>query len=274
VPYTSLTTSPEVPAPERGPIAPPFAFPVIDRLLRARPARVLAVDPLTPTVVRLVLSRPPGYRFRAGQFALLRLATSQGQDMRPLSLAGPPDADTLEFATRAGTSAYKQAVLRLAPGDEVKVSRPLGAFRYDHERPAVLIAGGLGITPLRSVLLQLQQLQQLQQDDSVPSAPVSLLFSNRDAAEIPFRDELSELAQRHPNLKITWVVTSPISPLPAGTAHRGHIDGSLLRVHADEVPDALFYVSGSPSMVADTVAELGRLGISRRRIRKVAQGRR
>ncbi len=267
-----MPTTSQVPAPERasltvrGPVAPPFAFPVVDRLLRARPARVLAVDHQTPTVLRLVVSRPPGYRFRPGQFALLRLATSQGPDMRPLSLAGPADADTLEFATRVGTSVFKQAVLALTPGDEVKVSRPLGGFRYDPTRPAVLVAGGLGITPLRSVLLQ--------PDGPVPPAPVSLLFSNREAAEIPFRDELGDLARRRPTLKVTWVVTSPDGAVPPGTVHRGRVDAALLRSQIAELPDAVFYVSGSPSMVAGTVAELGRLGIGRQRIRTVSQGRR
>ncbi len=267
-----MPTASQVPAPERvpagvrGPIAPPFAFGVLDRLLGTRQVRVLDVERLTPTVTRLVLTRPLGYRFRAGQFALLRVSTTQGPDMRPLSLAGPPDADTLEFATRTGTSAFKHAVLALEPGDDVKVSRPLGSFRYDPERPAVFVVGGLGITPVRSVLLR--------PDAGAAAAPVRLVFSNHGADDIPFQDELTELARRDPTVKITWVVSSPSSATPAGTVHRGHVDAVLLRQYVTELPEAAFYVSGPPSMVTGTVAELRRLGVGRGRIRKVAQGRR
>jgi ferredoxin-NADP reductase len=249
--------------PARSPVAPGFAFPLIDRVVGARPTRVLGIDALTPTMQRLRIERPDGYRFRAGQHALLRLGTDQGPDLRPLSLAGPPDGDHLEFATRVGTSAFKRAFVGLRPGDVVKVSRPMGGFAYDVTRPAVLVAGGTGITPLRSVLLA-----------GAAAAPVRLLFSNRTADEIPFADELTHLARRHPDLTITWVLTAPAPGTLPGPVHAGRISADLLDRQAAELPDALFYVAGPAALVSDVSTMLRSVGVAPRRIRSVTQGRR
>ncbi len=93
----------------RGPVAPRLLFPLIDGLVGARPATVLEVRAETPTILRLRLEPPAGFHHHAGQHAVLRLHTDQGPDLRPLSIASPPDANVLEFATRIGPSAYKQA---------------------------------------------------------------------------------------------------------------------------------------------------------------------
>ena len=261
-------TSPPAPAqtgvPPRGPIAPRFAFPIIDRVVGARPARVLALEAETATVHLLWIERPAGYRFDAGQHALLRLSTERGPDLRPLSLAGPPGGDTLQFATRAGDSAFKRAFVALRPGDQVKLSRPMGGLSYDASRPAVFIAGGIGITPLRSVLLT--------DDARAGDAPVRLLFSNTSADDIPFFDELTTLPRRRPNLSITWILTAPPAGAAPVPAHVGRISVDLLQDQAAELPDALFYVTGPGSMVDDVRTMLRRVGVARRRIRYVAQG--
>ncbi len=246
----------------RGPLAPRFAFPIIDRMVHAQAVRALGIDAQTPTIVRICVERPANFRFRAGQHVLLRLQTERGPDLRPLSLASPPQADVLEFATRIGPSAFKQAVLALEPGNRVKVSRPMGGLRYDPTRPAILVVGGIGITPVRSVLLAA--------DDA--KTPVKLLFSNRTAEEIPFREELALLAHRRADLEITWVLTSPAGAAPPGPVHRGRISGALLARHAEELPDALFYVTGPAAMVTDVKALLRQVGVPPSRLRSVSQG--
>ena len=247
----------------RGPIAPRFAFPVIDAAVRARQTRVVALDAETETIQRLRIERPEGYRYRAGQHALLRLTTEHGPDLRPLSLAGPPEGHVLEFVTRAGTSAFKQAFAALRPGDPVKVSRPMGGFSYDSTRPAVFVAGGIGITPLRSVLLS---------DAASVAAPVRLLFSNRSAAEVPFVEELSALAGRRPNLSITWILTAASGGELPGPVHAGRLSAALLRRQAEDLPDGIFYVTGPAAMVSDVRSMLRGVGVADRRIRSVAQG--
>ena len=254
----------ETTAPARGPRAPKFAFPVLDRVVGATTTRVLNIDALTPTVVRLELERPAGYHFRAGQHALLRVITTQGPDLRPLSLAGAPGDNHLEFATRAGPSAFKLAVLGLRPGDIVKVSRPMGGLTYDPARAAIFIVGGIGITPVRSLLRATEY--------STPQAPIRLLFSNHAADEIPFADELAAISDQRENLSITWVLGSPSAVALPGPVHRGRLTEELLHKHAAALPNALFYLTGPAALVSNVQAMLRKVGVKRHDIRSVAQG--
>ncbi len=89
------------------------------------------------------------------------------------------------------------------------------------------------------------------------TAPLRLLFSNRTAEEIPFRQELEQLSRVHPDMRITWVVSS----------RTGRITAEQLRRHVDELPDAVFYVTGPASLVTDVVATLRATGVPRARIR-------
>ncbi len=234
--------------PSMGPLAPPPVIAVLDRLLGVGPTTVLEVRAETPTIVSLRLGRPPGYLYHSGQFAMLRLATPSGPDLRPLSLASEPHQRDLRFATRRGPSVFKQALLRLSPGDEVKVSRAMGSLRLDPSRPAVLVAGGIGAAPMLS----------LAAGASVrPAAPLRLLLSNRTVDEIPFRPELEHLSRLHPDMRITWQVTS----------QAGRITAEQLRRQADEVGDAVFYVTGPAPLVTDVVGMLRGTGVPRSRIR-------
>ncbi len=250
----------------RPPLAPRWIFPTLDRVTGSRTTRVAAVEALAPGTVKVRLDRPSGFRFRAGQFALVQVSTPWGPDLRPLSLAGSPDVDELDFATRIGPSAFKRALFGLTPGNEVRVSRPIGGLSYDPSRPAVLIAGGMGITPLRSLLLSRAALDT--------SAPIRLLFSNRHWEWIPFRAELSAEERQRQNLRITWVQTSPVGVPQNEDVHHGRIDRELLSRELRQNPDAVFYVAGPAPMTADVTGALRNLGVPRERVRRATQGRR
>jgi ferredoxin-NADP reductase len=247
----------------RGPVAPRFSFPFIDGLLGTRPATVLEVRAETPTIMRLRLEPPPGFHHHPGQHAILRLHTDQGPDLRPLSIASPPHAAALEFATRIGPSAYKQAFTALQSGDRVKVSRPMGSFRLDPTRPAVMVSGGIGITPLRSILGAAAT--------SGHTAPIRLLFSNQTAEEIPFRLELNQLARRHPDLRITWVLSASATGAPSGEVLAGRIEVGHLREQLRQLPEAVFYLTGPAAMVDDLTGMLRRIGVPRSQLRRARQ---
>jgi ferredoxin-NADP reductase len=256
--------SQELAARGRGPVLPRFAFSVIDGVLRTRTATVVNVIAETPTIFSLRVQRPPEFRHVAGQHLMLRLQTRQGPDMRPLSIASMPDSDELEFATRAGPSAFKRAFMELRPGDRVKVSRPLGTFSFDRTRPAVMVAGGIGITPLRSMLLTLAT-------EAGDSQPVHLLFANRSPEEIPYRVELERLAQLYSGLRITWVLPETPTPSLGGEVLTGHIDRGVLSRVAAENPRAIYYVTGPARMVDDMTAVLRDIGLPKSHIRQSRQ---
>jgi len=244
-------------------VPPRFAVPLIDLALSARPTRVLAVRAETPTIVALQLARPGSFHHRAGQHAVLRVDTNQGPDLRPLSIASAPGADVVEFATRVGSSAFKRAVVSLRPGDTVKVSRPMGRLWLHPERPAIVVAGGIGITPARSMLTDAAHAHR--------TAPVRLLYSNSSAEEIAFRTDLERLATQLPDLRITWLLTRSVADAPAGEVVPGRTSADLLERHLRELADAVVYVTGPASMVDDVTTMLRGLGVPRSRVRAARQ---
>jgi len=242
---TATTTTNSAAIDARRPLAPPPAIRVLDRVLHVRPTMVVSAGRETPTVLALEVERPAGFRQAAGQFALVRLDTEDGPDFRPLSIASAPGESTLRFGTREGPSPFKRAFAELAPGDVVKVSRPMGTFGLDLSRPAVFVAGGIGITPVRSMLVHAAAVGH--------ELPRRLLYGSRSVDEIAYRAELEDLARADPALEIQWVVER-------------RIDEELLGESVDAFRDARFYVTGPAAMVAGIEASLGRLGVPRRRI--------
>jgi ferredoxin-NADP reductase len=252
------------PLASRRPLAPAFAFPVIDLVTGMREATVLAVTDETPTIRSIRLEPPAGYSFRAGQHALLRVDTEAGPDMRPLSITSAPSQGVIEFATRVGPSAFKRAYFDLRPADRVKVSRPLGRWMIDASAPAVVFGGGIGITPVKSVLTESASERQL---------PVRLVLSNHSAAEIPFADELAALARRASRVSLAWHLTETADGGPNGEVYGGRIDRAAVeREVAAADPGALFYVTGPDAMVSSVVRLLAAAGVPSPRVRPLAQG--
>src|SRR2546430_11714876 len=137
--------------------------------------RVVTSRSLTPSTRAIELEKPQAFTFRPTQFTFLQLKTEEGMDAPPISLAPSPTAPHLEYAVRISDSPYKLAFAALQPGDEVAVFGPIGDFVLHETRPAVLVAGGGGGTPLQS----------MGADGSAQKVflPLPLLFSNRNEDE-------------------------------------------------------------------------------------------
>ena len=142
-------------------------------------------------------------------------------------------------------------------GDSVEISLG-GDFYYtpDMEGPIVLIAGGIGLTPLMSVLRAI--------DESERYAPTTLIYSVSTPAELLFRRELKEIATRNSAISLVFTITRPGDEPWSGRV--GRIDDSLLRSERVSL-DSLFFICGPPAMIRDVVEMLNRLGVSGSRIK-------
>src|SRR3989442_6245176 len=99
-------------------------------------------------------------------------------DARPMSLATSPTRPHLEYAVRLSDSPYKRAFAALQPDDEVRVFGPIGDFVLHETRPAVLLAGGIRITPFKGVA-------RYSADQALPIS-IPLVYSKRDQDEIVY----------------------------------------------------------------------------------------
>ena len=228
------------------------------RPLRAllHPYLVREVRPESPTVTTLVLE-PWGHRgltrFRPGQFAWVRFGrTPLGFAEHPLTIASPPRrTGELEF-TIDNLAGYGSAAARLAPGDLVWVDGPHGAFTPEagRSRGLVLIAGGVGITPMMSVLRSLAA----ERDERG-----HLLFVSAGTLEdLLFRAEIAHLASRL-RLRVVELLDTPPAGWQGGT---GSLTQEVLAAHLPRRrADLAYYLCGPPDMVTAVHAALGRLGV-------------
>ena len=156
---------------------------------------------------------------------------------------------------------------RVREGDTLKVKAPSGQFFMDTDAsvPAVFIAGGIGITPMISMLRWCAAEQ--------PKRTLRLFYGVRSGAEQVFRPLLNELAQSLPDFKLHVLYSCPGTEDILGRDYQqaGHIDIELLR--ASLSPDRhQFYVCGPPNMMASLVPALRQWGVKDEDIHSEAFG--
>ncbi len=200
-----------------------------------------------------------GYIFRAGQNANFILVdppeTDGGGNARTLSFANSPNSKgALMVAMRMRSSAFKNSLQTLTLGTRVKVSQPMGSFTLhkDASRPAVFLAGGIGITPIRSIV-------GWATDERLPHK-LHLFYSNRTAEETAFVERFESWTRENPNLKFIPTVTA--SRNGSWRGETGRIDKNMLVKYVPEIRGPIYYVAGPPGMVAAMRQLLDELGVN------------
>src|SRR5712692_7630104 len=213
--------------------------------------RIVSSRPLTPSTRAIEPEKPKTFAFHPTQFTFLQLQTEEGMDARPMSLATSPTRPHLEYAVRLSDSPYKRAFAALQPDDEVRVFGPIGDFVLHETRPAVLVAGGVGITPLKGMA-------EYAADKALP-IPIRLIYSNRSEDEIVYRRELEALETLNPHFRMLNTLTRTTDQGWKGAT--GRIDSTLVQQAARDLADPIYYVSGTPSMVVGVLPLLRGLDV-------------
>jgi ferredoxin-NADP reductase len=200
-------------------------------------------------------------QFRAGQYLRYTLPHSDPDSRgvtRSFSIASSPWEPLIRLTTRLSTpaSTFKQALACLRPGAIVEASGPFGNFVYaDSDLSPVFIAGGIGITPVRSMLGDLAYRK--------PRISGTLLYSNT-TQDIPFRADIDALSADWPELHSVYTVTRPDSQWKGPT---GRITGSLIKESIRDVAGSIFFVSGPTPMVDALRTILADSGVDASRVK-------
>jgi CDP-4-dehydro-6-deoxyglucose reductase/ferredoxin-NAD(P)+ reductase (naphthalene dioxygenase ferredoxin-specific) len=205
--------------------------------VRTIKAQVTEITRVAPEVTRLrlqVLGQP--LFFAAGQYADLSFAR---RPPRAFSMANPPSELILEFHIRHLNGVASGYVTgRLKVGDRVRVKGPYGnAYLRPREQPLLAIAGGVGLAPLRSIVLT-----ALGQD---ADASLHLYVGVRDEADLYGSDELSALAARHAHFHFVPVLSAPSGPTP----HRTGMVHEAVAADFARLDDHVVHIAGPPTMV-------------------------
>jgi ferredoxin-NADP reductase len=200
--------------------------------------------------------------FKPGQYFWVELLDPPYEDekgsRRHISVVtSPNERGVLGLCTRLRDSAFKRSLAEMPVGADVDVEDPKGAFALPEEtdRPYVFVAGGIGITVFRSMLLFIHENELAYR--------VTLVYSNRDRESTAFFDELVELEQAIPNLRVVFTMTDD----PAWQGESRRCDAEMLRDVLDEDLDAYkFLAAGPPAMVQAVVDSLQGAGVPEEQI--------
>lgn len=184
-------------------------------------------------------SKPAGFAFKAGQAIDLVLPEDAGR--HAFSIVSAPFEDHLEIATRMRASEFKRALAALPIGAAVRADGPFGSLTLhaNRKRAAVLVAGGIGITPFVSMLRQASR---------EPGRPLTLLYANRSPELAAYLEELRALEREGFGLRLESLT--------------GPIDAAALTRAAGEASYPIWYVVGPPGMVEGVQRTLESTGVA------------
>ncbi|HET8942884.1 MAG TPA: FAD-dependent oxidoreductase [Rudaea sp.] len=189
-------------------------------------------------------SKPDGFEFRAGQFADYTLIdppeTDAEGNTRGFSFVHAPFEPDLVAATRMRDTAFKRVLQDLPIGTEVKLDGPYGDFTLHKTQvtPAVFIIGGIGVTPVRSMVAQATHDKTAHQ--------LTLLHASHTSSDLPLKSDFEQLARDNPNF--TYVMAVESSP-DGWQGERGRIDAAMIKKYVADLHKPIYYLSGPEGMV-------------------------
>jgi ferredoxin-NADP reductase len=205
-------------------------------------SHLLGKTPGVADVVTFRFERPPGYEYLPGQWFVITLPGPDGPLDHHFSHSSSPTEPRLEFTTRLRDSEFKLALRALEMGAEVELESPYGAFTLaPGTEPVVFLAGGIGITCVRSILRSCAD-----NPADIGRREITLIFANRSEDAIPFQEELAAMQAELPGLRVVHVISSPGE---GWGGYRGHVSADILDRELSLPAHWTYYASGPPGFV-------------------------
>ena len=195
-----------------------------------------------------VFEKPDGFIYKAGQFGDFTLVNPKETDaegnIRTFSLTNPPFAKDLMITTRMRNTAFKRVLKELPLGTELKFDAPHGSFVLHNNAatPAVFLTGGIGITPVRSIVMQAAK-------DNLPHQ-IFLFYSNHRPEDTAFLQELRALEKQNPHYKFIPTMTDMDKSKYEWQGEIGYVNKKMLETYIKDLAKPIYYLSGPAAMVA------------------------
>ncbi len=217
-------------------------------------AKITGRSVIAERTIALNLERPTGFDFIPGQNIDLTLAdqmeVDSGDTGRTFSIASAPHEEEIMIGVRLRDNPYKEALETLPIGSDVVIDGPYGLFSLhsDETVPAVFIAGGIGITPILSMLRHLKHTGR--------SYPLFLFYINRRPEDAAFMDELEQMSEQFPEFRYVPVMSRPHLSLRPWKGLTGYITTEMLAEVAGDLSRPYYYIVGPSRMLWGTVGAL------------------
>src|SRR4051794_33239865 len=209
--------------------------------------------------------KPEGFSYKAGQFGDFTLANPPETDAegntRGFSFASAPYEGDLMVATRMRDTAFKRVLMTMEVGAELALDAPYGSLTlHDDSRiPAVFLSGGIGVTPVRSIILQATH-------DKLPHK-IFLFDSNRRPEDAAFLGELTGAQRKNPNFTLVGTMTEMGKSAEDWRGQTGFVTRNMVMKFLDDFNLPIYYITGPRAMVVAMRRTLEESGVKDHRIR-------
>jgi predicted ferric reductase len=234
--------------------------------LACKPYRVLKVNQEIEDVWTITLVPPPGikkvFNYVPGQFHFLTFHRNRNlpEEEHHWTISSSPTEQGIISSTIKSRGDFTSTIGNTRIGDTATVNGPFGRFsylNYPHEQELVFIAGGIGVTPLRSMLRHMY--------DTESEKSVLFIYANSNENNIVFHKELHEIASgNYPRLNLVHILENPPRNWSGETGLLDH--EKIKRLCKNKLNNAAFYLCGPPGLIETVVVNLKDLGVPDKRI--------
>ncbi len=203
------------------------------------------------------------FSFRPGQYLEWTLGhryPDNRGNRRYLTIASAPTEDEIRIGVKfyPQSSTFKRKLASMKKGDVISVSHLAGGFVLpkNPKKKMVFIAGGIGVTPFRSMVQYLL--------DSREPRSIVMFYSNKTAEDIAYKD-VFDRAQNELGIKTVYAVTG--EKVSGPEMYSGSIDARLIMQYVPDYRERTFYISGPHTMVEAFKKTLSDMGVSRFKIK-------
>ena len=202
---------------------------------------------LSPDTWEFIFAPNGKFAFAPGQYMEWTLGHKDPDtrgNRRYFTIASAPTEPNIRLGVKfyPDSSTYKQSMLEMDQTDEIVAAQIAGDFTLpeDRRQPLVFIAGGIGITPYRSMLKNMLDTRQ--------KRPITVFYSNKSAADIVYKDVLDQ-AQRELGVKVIYTITDMINFPVSWKGKVGRITDAMIRREVPDYRNCNYYISGPNAMV-------------------------
>ncbi len=201
----------------------------------------------TSDIYSFVFSKPKDFKWKPGQHGVFKFTDreiKEGKDFRIYSFASINEEEKILFSTRIveEPSEFKKNLLELKPGDVMTVDGPMGKFTIkDYDKPSLIMAGGIGVTPIRSLVKDIH-------NNKVKVKDMKVLYSD-DRGEFAFTDTLKAAGENSEGLEVVFI------------SDRDEFTDEIDAYAKENQNNSLYYISGTPGMTSFFKEKLTGFGV-------------
>ena len=212
---------------------------------------------------RLKIPEGSDLKYRCGQFFMVRFEDNETLK-RAYSISSSPENKSYMEITLDLVGEFTTKLFKCKVGDYLMFKGPYGKFYFseDMKQNLVLIGGGLGITPLRSII-------NFCKDKNLDNN-IKLLYSSRTPEHVVYRKELEKLNEWE-KFDYIQTITRP-KPEDGWSGKTGRIDESMIKENVENFEDNLYFLCGPLEFVKEIISILEKLGVKKEQIKADAWG--